>query len=64
MIIQTPLDRLYYMKGYFARVCKNPENYIKEDLIFYIKELRKFIDSPDNPLDDSIIGRSLPYKGV
>lgn len=57
MIIRTFEDRLYYMRGYFGSVTKNPENYIKEDLIFYIKELRKFLDNPDEPLDDEILGR-------
>lgn len=58
MTIRTIEDRFYFMKGYFRRVTENPENFIKEDLIFYMKELRKFLDSPEKPLDDEILGRS------
>lgn len=58
MVLENSNERYHYMRGYFAGVCAHPEKYLKEDLIFYFKELRKFFDLPYAPMDDSILGRS------
>ena len=58
MILSNEYERFHYMRGYFSGVIKNPENYIKEDLVFYFKELRKFLENSKQPLDDETLGRS------
>lgn len=58
MVLENEYERYHYMRGYFANVCEHPENYLKEDLIFYFKELAKFFESPKQPMDDEILGRS------
>lgn len=51
MILNNVRERYFYIRGYFNDVSKNPENYLKEDLIRYFKLLGRLFDSPDAPFD-------------
>ena len=51
MVLNDVRERFFYIKGYFEDVSKNPENYLKEDLIRYFRLLGRLLDSPYDSFD-------------